>query len=343
MASAYLNAGVNVDIANSVKAGFAALLEKKGVTLSRKNAFAAIVDPGFSRFKDPVLVLKSEEPGSKQLFAFENDHVESVCFDMINHLVNDCVCCGAEPVAIQDVIICGTLEAEIVKRIVIAISDAAKQQGCFLSGGETSEQPDVLPRSRYVLSSSIVGIIERDRIVDGRSIAEGDVIVGLGSSGLHTNGYSLVRRVLADNPGLLETEVNGRPVLDVLLDVHRPYYPALKPLFEMKAIKGAAHITGGGIAENLNRILPNNVDAAVRLERYRPAAIFNLLREAGSISDADMLRTFNLGVGMALVVSSDELEATLNSLKQSGCPAFEIGSIVPGSGHVQLRGHIGWR
>ncbi|MFY4728907.1 AIR synthase-related protein, partial [Nitrospira sp. BLG_2] len=188
-----------------------------------------------------------------------------------------------------------------------------------------------------------VGIIERDRIVDGRSIAEGDVIVGLGSSGLHTNGYSLVRRVLADNPGLLETEVNGRPVLDVLLDVHRPYYPALKPLFEMKAIKGAAHITGGGIAENLNRILPNNVDAAVRLERYRPAAIFNLLREAGSISDADMLRTFNLGVGMALVVSSDELEATLNSLKQSGCPAFEIGSIVPGSGHVQLRGHIGWR
>lgn len=343
MTSAYLNAGVNVDAANSVKAGFAELLEKRGVTLSGKNAFAAIVDPGFSRFKDPVLVLKSEEPGTKQLLAFENDRIESVCFDMINHLVNDCVCCGAEPVAIQDVIICGMLEADIVKRIVGAISDAAKQQGCFLSGGETSEQPGVLSRGRYVLSSSIIGIVERDRIVDGNSIAEGDVVIGLESSGLHTNGYSLVRRVLADHPGLLATDVNGRSVLDVLLDVHRPYYAALKPLFEMRTIKGVAHITGGGIAENLNRILPNNVDAAVHLQRYRPAAIFNLLREAGSVSDADMLRTFNLGVGMALVVSSSKLDVTMKSLEQSGCRAFEIGSIVPGDGRVQLSGNIGWR
>ena len=262
---------------------------------------------------------------------------------MVNHLVNDCVCCGAEPVAIQDVIICGTLEADIVKRIVHAISDAATQQGCFLSGGETSEQPGVLQKSRYVLSSSIVGIVERDRIVDGLSITEGDVVVGLESSGLHTNGYSLVRRVLADNPGLLTTELNGRLVLDALLDVHRPYYPALKPLFEMSTIKGAAHITGGGIAENLNRILPDNVDAALYLEKYRPAAIFNLLREAGSISDADMLRTFNLGVGMALVVSRGELEVALKSLERSGCPAFEIGSIVPGSGRVRLHGNLEWR
>ena len=165
--SSYRQAGVDIDAANQMKRDFSAVIEKKNVSLNLPKAFSAIIDAGLKNYVDPVLVCKSEEPGSKQLLAFDRDQVESVCADMINHLINDCIVCGATPVAIQDVIVCGSLEPSIVKRAVKAMAAAAEVQDCFLSGGETSEQPGVLPAGRYILSSSIIGVIERDGIVDG--------------------------------------------------------------------------------------------------------------------------------------------------------------------------------
>jgi phosphoribosylformylglycinamidine cyclo-ligase len=338
----YRDAGVDIDVANEMKRGFIPLLEKRSATLNRPHAFAAIIDAGLRRYQDPVLVLKSEEPGSKQLIAFEENQIESVCADMINHLVNDCITCGATPVAIQDVVICGKLEPLIVQRIVSAISNSAKDQGCFLSGGETSEQPGVLADGRYVLSSSIVGVIERSRIVDGNSIGENDVVIGLRSSGLHTNGFSLVRHLMAKEPMLRARRIGGRSFIDAALDVHAPYYVCLKPLFDSELVKGAAHITGGGIRENLNRIVPADIDAVIDLSSYRPQKIFSVLRLAGNISDDEMLRAFNLGVGMTIVISADNAPRAIDMLRAGNCEAWLIGKTVSGTGKVICTNTIPW-
>jgi phosphoribosylformylglycinamidine cyclo-ligase len=342
MASSYKQAGVDINAANQMKAGFSAVIEKKNVSLNRRNAFSAIIDAGLKNYRDPVLVLKSEEPGSKQLLAFDRDQVESVCFDMINHLVNDCIVCGATPISIQDVVVCGKLDPAIVSRVVAAVANAAQAQDCFLSGGETSEQPGVLPAGRYILSASIVGVIERDAIVDGSAIAEGDVVLAIQSNGLHTNGYSMVRHLLAADPELAKRDVEGRAFADVILDVHACYYQCLKPLFAQSLLKGAAHITGGGLLENLNRILPDNVDANIDLGLFRPQKIFNIVRQVGKVSDADMLHAFNLGVGMAIVVAPEVADEVIVSLEKRNQSAWTIGKIVEGSGNVTCKSAITW-
>lgn len=340
--SSYRGAGVDIDAANQLKRDFSALLERKNVTLNRKNAFAAIIDADLKRYADPVLVFKSEEPGSKQLIAFDRDSVESVCTDMVNHLVNDCIVCGATPVAIQDVIVCGKLDPAIARRAVAAMSAASVAQDCFLSGGETSEQPGVLPEGRYILSSSIIGVAERAKIVDGSAVAAGDIAVAIASSGLHTNGFSLVRRLMAENPELPRTLIDGRAFADILLDVHACYYRALRPLFERSVIKGAAHITGGGIRENLNRILPEGIDAAIDLARYRPQPIFDHIRRAGGIADDEMLRTFNLGVGMVVIVAPEHVDTAIATIGGNGFDAWIIGEAVRGHGNVVCSGAIPW-
>ncbi len=338
----YKNSGVDVDAANALKQGFLGVLNQEDMTLNQPKAFAAIIDAGLKNYSDPVLVLKSEEPGSKQIIAFSNDRVESVCEDMINHLINDCIMCGAVPVSIQDVIVCGQLDPALVKRCVVAMAKASAAQGCFLSGGETSEQPGVLPEDRYILSSSIIGVIERSKIVDGKTISPGDKVVALASSGLHTNGYSLVRYLMANNSDLAESDVDGRSFLDVALDVHACYFQCLAPLFKAGLLKGAAHITGGGIAENLDRVLPSSIDAVIDLDTYRPQKIFTRIREEGAISDQDMLRTFNLGVGAAVVVAADKVAAVLAELAGHDQDAWVIGETVKGTGSVTFRGELQW-
>ncbi|NTI76600.1 phosphoribosylformylglycinamidine cyclo-ligase [Rhizobium rhizogenes] len=338
----YKASGVDISAANEMKASFSPFLERSGTTLNRRNAFAAIFDANLSAYRDPVLVFKSEEPGSKQLLALERDRVESVCTDMINHLVNDCIVCGATPVAIQDVIVCGKLDPSLVKRAVKAMAQAAAAHGCFLSGGETSEQPGVLGDGVYVLSSSIIGVVERDGILDGSTIEPGDVVLALRSSGIHTNGYSLVRHLISRHPELLNTLVDGRPFGEVILDVHRSYLGCLKPLFERSLVKGAAHITGGGIGENLNRILPDSVDALISLQSYKPNPIFQLLREVSGLHDQELLRTFNLGVGMAIVVAEENLLEVSGILDQFEMECWPIGRTQHGTGVVRYDGTIPW-
>ena len=336
--------GVNIDLANETKREMANTINavSNNHILNKIGAFASLYDFNFKNIKEPVLVLKTEEPGSKQLLAVQYDKIENVCYDMINHLINDCIVMGAMPLAVQDAIICGRMDKGIVTRIVKAISLACEAQGCSLTGGETSEQPGVLDEKTYILTSSIVGVVEKSDIIDGSTINENDVIISLASSGIHTNGYTLVRSIMKNHPKIMGEIIDGNPFIDAVLIPHRCYYRQLYGLFDKKIIHGLAHITGGGICENLNRILPKYLDAKIELNKYCVPSIFKVLKGYGNVDEAEMIRTFNLGVGMALVTSEDNKKIVMEHLIQNGLECYEIGKIVKGNGKVLCEGIICW-
>lgn len=335
---------VDIDTANKAKSSLAGIIDGKDARILNKvGAFSSLFLLDVSQFKEPVLVLKTEEPGSKQVLAFQHDRIESVCSDMINHLINDCIVMGAKPLAVQDLIVCGKLEPGTVKRIVSACAAACQAQGCALTGGETTEQPSVVPDGTYILGSSIVGIVEKDRIIDGSKVSVDDVVIGIASSGLHTNGYTLVRDLLSRNPDLGGSSVGQTTFLEAVLVPHRCYYRSLKDLFDSDSLHGLAHITGGGIRENLNRILPRNVDAEIDLEAYRIPEIFEHIQKESQLSEDEMLRTFNMGVGLVVVCASNKVPQVLSHLKEQGETAYAIGKIIPGNGKVQCTGDLNYQ
>jgi phosphoribosylformylglycinamidine cyclo-ligase len=334
---------VDIDLANQTKSEMAGELETGDErVLNRIGAFASLYDILLPGYRHPVLVMKTEEPGSKQLLAFQLDKVEGICRDMIHHLINDCIVMGARPLMVQDAVICGKLDKEVVKRIVREIARCCREQGCALTGGETSEQPGVLGPGSYILTSSIVGVVEKDAIIDGSRIEVGDVVLALESSGPHTNGYTLIRRLLAEDPSLASRDVGGRSFIDRAMEPHRCYYQAMKDLFPAGSLRGLAHITGGGIKENLNRILPPGADASIDLGSYRVPRIFGAIREAGKVSDVEMLRTFNLGVGLAAVASKADADQVVAHLADRGVPTYPIGEIVEGERKVLTTGELVW-
>ncbi|MBI5456335.1 phosphoribosylformylglycinamidine cyclo-ligase [Candidatus Kaiserbacteria bacterium] len=339
----YKSAGVDRDTENQTKEEMAGALETSDPrVLNKIGAFASLYDAKFSEYKHPVLVLKTEEPGTKQLLAAQHDRIESVCHDLINHLVNDCIVMGAKPLSIQDCIICGKVEKPIVVRMVKAFAEAAKNNECTLTGGETSWQPGVIPEGTYILTASIVGVVEKERVIDGSKIQEGDTVLALASSGVHTNGISLVRKIIAEKPEIMNETIDGTPFIDAVLTPHRAYYTSLKGLFDNDGLVGLAHITGGGIEENLNRILPEGLAARIDRSLIRVHPIFAVLKKHGSLDDNDMLRTFNMGVGIAAVVRSSEKEAIIAHLKGQGVEAYEIGAIVSGNRNVEFTGALKW-
>ncbi len=330
-----LTYGVNIDVANAAKQEMATILKTNNSrVLNKVGAFASLYDFSFPEYENPVLVLKTEEPGSKQLLASKYGKLENVAYDMINHLINDCIVMGAKPLTVQDAIICGKMVKEDINKIVKAVADACSKEGCVLTGGETSEQPGVLNEGTYVLTSSIVGIVEKSKIIDGSKIEEGNVVLGLASNGIHTNGYTLVRSVMEKYPKILDEEVGGETFIDAILKPHMCYYSVLKDLFNTDMIRGMAHITGGGIKENLNRILPQNLDAEIDLSKYDVLEIFKLIRKYGKVSDAEMIRTFNMGVGLAVVTPRECAEEVKRHIINNGVNCYEIGTIVPGNKHV---------
>lgn len=334
---------VNIDLANDTKKEMAKKINSENPrVLNKLGAFSSLYDFSFPEYKDPVLVLKTEEPGSKQLLAMKYNKIENVCYDMINHLINDCIVMGATPLTVQDAIICGKLDKEIVTRIVASISDACKLQECVLTGGETSEQPGVLGNGVYILTSSIVGVVDKNQIVDGSKIEAGDVVISLESSGIHTNGYTLVRKIMNENPAIMDEKIGGKSFIDVVLEPHRCYYMTIKELFGKNLIQGMAHITGGGIRENLNRILPDSLDAEIDLSLYKIPEIFGLLKKYGSISDEEMLRTFNLGVGLSMVVKKKDVDKVMNTIRKNNVNCNLIGKIIPGNGTVVCKNKLVW-
>ncbi len=339
----YKSSGVNIDAADAAKREMADSMETNDTRiLNRPGAFASLFEANFPGVDNPVLVLKAEEPGSKQLLAFEQDKVEGVCYDLINHLINDIIVMGAKPEVVLDIILCGKIEKEIVLRIVRSIAEASRKQGCQLIGGETSEQPRVLPEGGYMLNASILGVVDKSKIIDGSRIQAGDVVLALASNGLHTNGYSLVRKLMEERPEMMTETIDGEPFMDAVLRPHKCYYQELEGLLGTSLIHGLAHITGGGIEGNLNRILPVQTAARIDLEHIRVPQIFKTLRRYGNVDDKDMLRTFNMGVGITLISSKNEADSIRRHLESKGCETYPIGEIVEGDQTVQYVNSLSW-
>lgn len=338
----YSKAGVDISYTDAIKKEMAAYLKTDNErVLNGVGPFASLYDIRFSDIEDPVLVLKSEEPGSKQKLAMEYGYSESICHDMINHLVNDIAVMGAKPLAVLDTIVCGKAEKETIKAFVKGISEACRENECNLVGGETSIQPDVVNDGLYILTSSIAGIVSRNRVIDGSDIHEGDIVLAAASNGLHTNGYTLVRLLMEKMPQIKLDKINGETFIEQIMKPHTPYYKSIKPLFSDSGVHGMAHITGGGIEGNLSRIIPDGLCAEIYLDQVKPLPIFSYIKAVGNIDEAEMLSTFNCGVGLIVVAERQHAKRVTELIKEH-CDCYEIGKIVTGGKKVNFNHHIPW-
>ena len=332
----YKASGVDIDAGNETVRrirGLARSTFTSGV-LSEIGSFGGLfrLQPG--DYREPVLVASADGVGTKLKVAFLARRHDTIGRDLVNHCVNDILVQGAEPLFFLDYLATGRLSPEVAESIVGGIASACRDNGCALLGGETAEMPGFYHDGEYDVAGFIVGVVDRPHLITGRTIAVGDVLVGVPSSGLHTNGYSLARRVVFDT---LRLDVDSyvpelsRTVGDALLEPHRSYLPIIKPILDGGRIKGMAHITGGGITDNLPRVLPHGTAAVVDTSAWEVPPIFTWLQRSGDIPRDDMLRTFNMGVGLIIVTSRDHAEALIDELAaRGGRNARVIGEIVPG-------------
>lgn len=338
----YSKAGVDISYTDAIKDEMSAYVHSRDArVLNGLGPFASLYDIHFPEIKNPVLVLKAEEPGSKQKLAMEYGYTESICHDMINHLVNDIAVMGAKPLAVLDTIVCGNAEKDTIKSLVKGVSQACAENECSLVGGETSIQPSVIDPGVYVLTSSIAGIVDRSKVVDGSAIREGDAVLAIASNGLHTNGYSLVRLLMEKMPAIKLDKVEGITFIEQIMKPHTPYYRAIKGLLGKDCLHGMAHITGGGIAGNLCRVMPEGLCAEIDRECIRILPIFRYIKAQGKVSDEEMLRTFNMGVGFILVVSEGEKDQVMKAVSQY-YDCYEIGSVKRGCKSVEFTGRLHW-
>ena len=338
----YSQAGIDITYTDTIKKEMSKQLETDDKrVLNGLGPFASLYDIYFPEMKNPVLVLKSEEPGSKQKLAMEYGYTESICHDMINHLVNDIIVMGAKPLAVLDTIVCGNAEKDTIKALVKGVSEACQENECSLVGGETSIQPLVVESGVYILTSSIAGIVDKAKVIDGQAIEEGDAVLAIASNGLHTNGYSLVRLLMEKMPQIKLDKIDGFTFIEYIMKPHTPYYKALKGLFDKDILHGMAHITGGGIEGNLCRIIPDGFSARIDLSKVRILNIFKYIRNSGNISDIEMLRTFNCGVGFNLVVSQRNKDVVMEHIHPF-FDCYEIGEIVKGEEKVVFEKRINW-
>lgn len=338
----YSKARIDITYTDTIKREMAKHLDTKDDrVLNGLGPFASLYDIKFQEIENPVLVLKSEEPGSKQKLAIEYGYSESICHDMVNHLVNDIVVMGAKPLAVLDTIVCGNAEADTIKTLVKGVSDACKENECSLVGGETSIQPLVVDPGVYVLTSSIAGIVERSKVIDGSQIKEGDAVLAIASNGLHTNGYSLVRLLMDKMPQIKLDKIDGLTFIEQIMKPHTPYYRSIKDLFDKDVIHGMAHITGGGIEGNLCRIIPEGLSAKIDLSKIKILDIFKYIRNNGNISDEEMLRTFNCGVGFNIVTNQKDKAAVMHHVSRF-YDCYEIGVIESGDRKVKFENRLNW-
>lgn len=334
----YQAAGVDLDAADRAKKALKSLVARTrdANTLSEMGLFGGLYAvPG--QFQQPVLVSSADGVGTKLKLAFLTGRHDSVGQDLVNHCVNDILVQGAEPLFFLDYLATGRLEEGVVSEVVKGVAQACLENGCALLGGETAEMPDFYEAGEYDLAGFIVGAVERDGILDGARIQEGDALVALGSSGLHTNGYSLARKIVFEAMKLEVGDImpgTGRTVADTLLAIHRSYLPAIRPLLGEGVLRGLAHITGGGITGNLPRILPDGLGAHIRQESWEVPAVFGALQEGGRVSSEEMFRVFNMGVGMIVVVPPEEADSVSNHLAAAGEASWILGHVTGEEGVV---------
>lgn len=338
----YSKAGVDISYTDAMKKEMAVYLKTDNKrVLNGMGAFASLYDIGSLDIEEPVLVLKSEEPGSKQKLAMEYGYSESVCHDMINHLVNDIAVMGAKPLAVLDTIVCGKAEKETIKSFVKGMSEACKENECDLVGGETSIQPEVIDKGVYILTASVVGMISKGSIIDGSNVRENDIVFAVASNGLHTNGYTLVRKLMEKMPQIKLEKIDGETFIEQIMKPHTPYYRAIKDLPDKACLHGMAHITGGGIEGNLSRIIPDGLSAEIDLARIKALPIFRFIKKQGDIDEKEMLATFNCGVGLIVVAEKQHAEQVKNHINNY-YDCYEIGIIRNGNRKVLFKNHIFW-
>ncbi len=335
---AYAAAGVDVDLGNQVKSGIQKLVRDTHgpEVLGKIGGFGGLFKPDFRGMKEPVLVSSVDGVGTKLKIAFAADKHDTIGQDLVNHCINDIAVVGARPLFFLDYLASATLEPKVFTQILKGFAKACKAGGCALIGGETAQMPGMYQPGEYDLAGTIVGVVDRAKMLDGSAVRKGDVLIGLASNGLHTNGYSLARSVLFDKMKLtprskLAGVTTAKSTLgDELLRVHRNYQPLMASL-PPRVLKAAAHITGGGLIDNLPRALPADRDAEIDTAAWKVPAIFETIGKAGKVDRLEMFQVFNMGIGMVLIVSGKSAPAVLRQTK-----GRVIGRIVPGSGVVRI-------
>ena len=339
--SDYKAAGVDIDAGNETVRRIKALARSTftpGV-LSEIGSFGGLFRLDRERYQEPVLVSSADGVGTKLKVAFMTGRHDTVGADLVNHCVNDILVQGAEPLFFLDYLATGRLSPAIAEQIVAGVARACRENGCALIGGETAEMPGFYADGEYDIAGFIVGAVDRGRVIDGRGVLPGDVLIGLPSAGLHTNGYSLARHVFFERLGwkadTMVPEV-GTTIGDALLAPHRSYQSLVRPLIERGIVKGLAHITGGGITENLPRTLPEGCAAEIDLQSWSIPPLFRLIEQQGGVSREEMFRAFNMGVGMVIVCGARDAQRIINMVSVAGEPnAFRVGFVVAGERSVR--------
>jgi phosphoribosylformylglycinamidine cyclo-ligase len=347
---AYAAAGVDIDLGNKVKATLPRLLAstRRREVLGSVGGFGGLFALDTAKFRQPVLVSSTDGVGTKLKIAFAMDRHDTVGQDLVNHCVNDIAVLGAEPLFFLDYIGMGALRPHVFTQLIAGFAHACVANHCALIGGETAQMPGFYRPGEYDVCGTIVGVVEKARILDGKSIRPGDALLGLASSGLHTNGYSLARRIffgrLKLKPSSFVRELDNTAG-DELLKVHVSYGPLVRKLLRKfnpaavgapAAVKGMAHITGGGFIDNIPRVLPKRCDALVRKGAWEAPPIFQFIRSTGMVDEAELYQVFNMGIGMVLVVAADKADAVLRFVRAHKQAAWLIGEVVPGTGIARV-------
>ena len=326
----YRDAGVDIDagdrLVENIKP-FAKRTLRKGV-LAGIGGFGALFEIARKRYRAPVLVAGTDGVGTKLKLAFELNRHATIGIDLVAMSVNDILTRGAEPLFFLDYYACGRLDVATATEVIKGIATGCRQAGCALIGGETAEMPGMYPAGEYDLAGFAVGIVEKSRIIDGSGIAKGDVVLGLASSGAHSNGYSLIRKIIAVRGVDLSAKVHGRALSDAILEPTRIYVKPVLKLLRSISVKGLAHITGGGLLENIPRVLPAGLAARIERSAWNLPPLFQWLKQEGNIADAELYRVFNCGIGMVAVVGAAEASAALRALRATGEIACRIGHVV---------------
>jgi len=337
----YRDAGVDIDAATDAIARAKARIEGTldANCLSEIGAFGGLYRVPVEELREPVLVSSTDSVGTKVKVAIAAERYDTVGQDIVNHCVNDILVQGARPLFFLDYIGIGKVEGEVLAGLLEGLAKACGENGCALIGGETAEMTDIYAPGEFDLVGTVVGIVERAKILDGSAVRAGDRLVGLRSTGLHTNGYTLARKVLLEREGLApgdRLEEVGETVADALLAVHRSYVPAILPLLDDGLVRALAHITGGGLVDNVPRVLPEGVGARIDLTAWEVPPIFRVLAERGPVARDECFRAFNMGIGMVVIAAPDALPPLLDRLRAAGEDPVEIGDVVEGDRRVEL-------
>jgi len=329
----YRDAGVNIDVGSELVERIKPLVKKtmRSEVLSGLGGFGGLFALSGDRYDEPVLVSGTDGVGTKLKLAQRLGWHNTIGIDLVAMCANDVLVQGAEPLFFLDYFACGRLDVDVATTVIGGIAAGCQQAGAALIGGETAEMPDMYADGDYDLAGFCVGVVERKALIDGRTIAAGDRIIGIASSGPHSNGYSLIRKVLeiAENPN-----IDGESAEQLLMAPTRIYVQAVQRLMTAVSIKGIAHITGGGITDNVPRILPDGLNAEIDINSWHPGPVFDWLAVTGRIVPEEMRRTFNCGVGMVIVVGEHDVDTTIETLRAAGETAWPMGSIVKGDGEV---------